>query len=407
MRSFVIFFIMSFVYSLQAKTIFIEFLNTAIQNTNLLEIKKEQKMVSENEFNQIPLEKVRINMSYSKFNEKNIDDEYAIRVYPKTFAQKTTEEKIYNLSKNRLDIMYQDAQQKALKMHYYLFLDTYFQYRYYNHLQEVAELNKKRVDMAIDTASTTSDIVDLFKLKHKMNSSDFTLLEQKKSYYSALSYMQRYLPNITIQEINEAFENISLLEAKELALFVNKYKNNFFESIEQSLKREKIAIQLAKERMKLNKLNSSLRINSLDIEYENRDTFKNSLSIGINIEYAWPNHNSLTSISDKLRLISAKNELLATKERINYQISKLIREINSLNSNLIHAKNSINQNNFYSTYKNLKNSDAFVLFDLQNMHLKIKENIIKIEEELYHKFIDFLYINKALTSDILFKKEVS
>ncbi len=47
------------------------------------------------------------------------------------------------------------------------------------------------------------------------------------------------------------------------------------------------------------------------------------------------------------------------------------------------------------------------MFDLQNMHLKIKENIIKIEEELYHKFIDFLYINKALTSDVLFKKEAS
>ncbi len=400
MQKYTIFFILVFINTLDAKSIFEDFLASSTKD---LQIKQVE--LSENEFDKTLIEKIRVNVGYSRFDKSDIDDEYEIRIYPKTFSQRESEEKIYGLIKNQIDASYQDAKISTLKKHYTLLIDTYFQKKSYKNTQEIVNLNKNKLDALLLATDSASDILDLSKLKYKVQNAKFDLEQQKEIYQNMLASIQGYIPEKNSKEIDQAFENIPLIETNEIVNFANQNKHIFLKTLETYTKKERALVNLAKEEMNLNKIENSLRINSLDLQYENRDTFTKSFSVGLSVEYFWPGGDMAQSAGDNLRIINAQNRLSNIEKELNYEILELISEINVLNSKLTHAKESIDKDNFYNTYQQLKNHDPFILFSLQGMHLVIKKDMIEVEQQLYSKYINLLSITNGLTKSTLFKKQ--
>ncbi len=394
MQKYIIIFL--FTYALSADTIFEDFLSSQSGDLNLNSIQAQKEFISKNEVSKNYVEKIRLNLGYSRFDRSDINDEYEIRVYPKTPSQIATQERLYNLKKEQLDINYQEARGLMLKNRYALLLDAYLKKRVYKNMQNMLELDKKRLNLSIKTTDTVLDIYDISKLQNRVRDREFLLLEQKEHYQTLLKEIGRYITSVDIKEIDRAIENISFIEINEMV----EHKDS--EKI--STKKEQIRLQILKEEIKLDKISNSLRLNSLDLGYEDRGKIDKSFSVGLSIEYAWPKRDSLENIENTLELINRQNRVLTIKEREQSKILSLKKEIEVLKNRLIHLKKSIKDDKFYNSYRKLKNQDPLVILDLRKRELEIKEKTIKVEHRLYSKFIDFLFATNALTKDALFQK---
>lgn len=383
--------------ALNADTIFEDFLSSKSGDLNINSIQAQQELISKNEFSKNYIEKVRLNFDYSRFDRNNINDEYEIRVYPKTPSQISTQKNLYNLKKEQIDISYQEARDLILKSRYTLLIDAYFKKKAYKNMQEILEIDKKRLNLSIKTTNTVTDIYDLSKLQYRVKDREFSLLEQKEHYQNLLQEIKRYITLIDIKEIDKAIKNISFIKINEMK------ENKYSEKI--STKKELIRLQMLKEKIKLNKISNSLRLNSLDLSYEDRGKIDKSLSIGLSIEYAWPKRDSLQNIENNLELIATQNRVLTIKERENKKIISLKKEMTSLKNRLLHLKESIKNDKFYHSYHKLKNQDPLVILELKKRELEIKEKTIEVEHRLYNTFVDFLFVTNTLTEDSLLKRE--
>lgn len=394
MQKYIIIFL--FTYALNADSIFEDFLSSQNGDLNIKSIKLQQELISKNEFSKNYVEKIRLNLGYSRFDKSNIDDEYEVRIYPKTPSQMATQKRLYNLNKDKLNLQYQESKELTLKSRYLLLLDTYFQKKIYKNIQKMLELDKKKLNLSVKTTNTVSDIYNLSKLKYKIKDIEFSLLEQKEHYKNLLEEIGSYISLIDIKDLDKAIENISFIEIDETV----EHKNG----VKTSTKKELIRLQMLKEEIKLNKISNSLRLRSLDLGYEDRGKIDKSLSIGLSIEYAWPKRDSLQNLENNLELIATQNEILKTKNREDKKILVLKKEIVSLKKRLLHLKKSTKEDKFFHTYRKLKAQNPLVILELKKRKLEIEETKIEVEHRLYSKFIDVLFATNTLTKDALFKK---
>ncbi len=394
--------ILFFTCNLLAEPIFEKFLLSTHMHQNLKNIEAKQEVFAQNEFDKTLIEKIRFNMGYSRFDKEDINAKFELRIYPKTASQKDKEEVIYNLTKNKVNISYEDAKTKVFKMHYNLLIDTNFKKRSYQNIQNILDLKKKQLGIALSFTESVSDIVNLAKIKNGVQKIEYNLVQKKKNYHDGLLKIKQYIPDVEIEKIDEAFEKRPFINIQKIIDFINQNKNNFPKI---SLKKEQLEVMLAEDKIELTKIANDLRINSIDLKYENENKFKKSLSIGLSLEKTWPGSNTLKSVNEKIKFLEAQNELNEKREDTNYKISSLINEIDTLNSKLLYAKENIENDSFFQTYQKLKNPDPFKLLVFENNHLEIRGDILEIENELYSKFIDLLYKTNNLTIDSLLKKQ--
>ncbi len=392
-------------YTLSADPILEKFLLSSNKHQSLKNIEAKQEIFAKNSFNKTFIEKARFNIGFSRFDKEDIDGDFELRFYPKTFSQVDKEETIYNLSKNRVDISYESAKSKALKMHYNLLINANFQKKSYQNMQNLLNVNKRQLDLTLSLTDTISDVVNLAKIKKRVQKLEYTLVNKKQKYQESLQEIGQYIPDVEIKEIDEAFKISSFLSKDEIIDFVNQHKNNFVKTSENSLKKVQVEALLAKEKMELTKTADNIHINSIDLKYENENEFKKSLSVGLSIEKTWPKSNTLKNINEKIKFLDAQNDLSEKEEEIKYQVSSLIKEIDTLNSKLLYAKKSIENDSFFQAYKELKNPDPFKLLVFEREYLEIRGSIIKMKKELYGKFIDLLYRTNNLAINSLFKKQ--
>lgn len=392
-------------YTLSADPILEKFLLSSNKHQSLKNIEAKQEIFAKNSFNKTFIEKARFNIGFSRFDKEDIDGDFELRFYPKTFSQVDKEETIYNLSKNRVDISYESAKSKALKMHYNLLINANFQKKSYQNMQNLLNVNKRQLDLTLSLTDTISDVVNLAKIKKRVQKLEYTLVNKKQKYQESLQEIGQYIPDVEIKEIDEAFKISSFLSKDEIIDFVNQHKNNFVKTSENSLKKVQVEALLAKEKMELTKTADNIHINSIDLKYENENEFKKSLSVGLSIEKTWPKSNTLKNINEKIKFLDAQNDLSEKEEEIKYQVSSLIKEIDTLNSKLLYAKKSIENDSFFQAYKELKNPDPVKLLVFEREYLEIRGSIIKMKKELYSKFIDLLYRTNNLAINSLFKKQ--
>ncbi len=390
--------------SLSAEPILEKFLLSFSEYQSLKNIEAKQEIFAENGFNKTLIEKARFNVGYSRFDKENIDVAFELRLYPKTFSQIDKEEEIYNLSKNRVDISYENTKSKALKRHYDLLINTNFQKKSYQNMQNLLDINKRQLDLALSVTDSVTDVINLAKIKKRVQKIEYSLLKKKQKYYNNLLKIRQYIPDVDIEKIDNAFEKRAFISVQEIISFINKNKNDFNKTSLKFLEKEQIEVLLAKDKMELSKIADGFHINSIDLKYENENVFKKSLSVGLSLEKTWSGSNILKSVNEKIKFLDAQNKLNKKEEDLKYQILSIMKEIDILNSNILYAKESIENDSFFQAYQEFKNSDPLKLLVFENNHLEIKRNLIKTKKELYSKFIDLLYRTNNLTINSLLKK---
>ncbi len=388
--------ILLYISTLNADNIFKDFLSVQNGDLKIESIQSQQEFISQNRFSKNYIDRVRLNIDYSRFDKESINDEYEIRVYPKTPSQIAAQERLYNLKKDQLNINYLEARELVLKSRYNTLLNTYFKRKTYINKRAILRVEKKRLDLLIKKSNTVSDIHNISKLKNRIKEVELYLMEYKESYRDILLEIGRYINLTDVKKLDIGVKNISLIEPT----IPLRDKNSKKIAIKKELNR----LQMIKEEIQLNRVSNSLRVNSLDIGYEDRGGVDRSLSLGLSIEYAWPKRNRLQSIEDNLDLIDAQNRVLEAKERNNQEIELLKREIKSLKNRLRYLKKSIKDDRFYNSYRKINNQNPLVILELKKRELEIKEESIEVEHRLYSKFIDFLFVTSTLTEDALFKR---
>lgn len=350
------------------------FISTVILNLlyadNLEDSLKQKNLsIQEIEFKKEFLEKVELSLEVAK--DKEYEDKYELKLYPKSQKEQKLEIDIFNLQKQKSNILHQELQNERLKQLYILMLDCNYQKNLVDNLSIQIDLNQKILEIQTKRVENISNTFDVIKQKEKLELQKIELLEQENRY-------KNYLKRIDTKNKIE-------LENLKQKLYTDSKK----------VSKERIDVEIAKLNQELTTLKNSAGLDNLALKYENQKDFNRAFSLNLVFEINM--QNSTQNLDDRLRVLQSELKLIETKEKESLENQSLIDEITILETKLKNYKNYLNKDEFYKNYTAMQSPDTLIVLNLQYKKSELESEILKIEYELYKKIIELLYINRMFS----------
>ncbi len=373
-------FIISSSQLLNASSVINDFLS--IENSDEIDT-----FLRESRFEKSYIDKARVTIEHSHFSD--IEREYAIRVYTKSFDEVDNEEKLYNLNKDIYAEKNQLTKLDLLKNRYKILIETMYQNRLLHLLLNDMNLKQNSLDLRKSSLEKESDILKLHTIKQSINDTERQQLKYQQKYQRLLYKIQRILKVENLNNIREEINQNIFLDPYKIINYVSKnIESN--EILNQNILSKKIA--LAEEKIHKERIKDTIKLNNIDIKFDDSKKRKNSLSIGVGIEIPIAKNNT-NVLEEQLKLMSIKNKIEENNSKTKNRIIELKQDIEYLIDYFKKIDNQISKINV----------DSEKSFYPIEFSLKIKKQNLKFEKEkaktlyqMLNKYTTILYLTNRL-----------
>jgi hypothetical protein len=345
-----------------------------------------------NEFQNSYIEKARLSIEHSHFSD--VERDYSLRLYTKSFSEVENEKNLYFLEKNLyLNKEYINSL-NILKQRYDVLLDLIYKYTLINLIDEEINFKKEALKKAKFFIDNKSDISAVYSKKVALSDSKLSKSKLQYKYNNTLSKIEQILKNRDRKDIEKEM-NLSLFLAPFNCInFISKNLENNMSATEDNnlfLKESINKFYLTQQKLKFTEIENDIKLNNVELKYDDSKKRKNAMSISIGIEIPF-SENRAKNIKNKIKVLTAKQKSIQNHQKITDKISYLKKEIkeyinyfNEIDAQI--SDNTPKKSNFYS-YK--------LFTDMKKREIKLKKERSKIVYQIAQKYIALLYWSNTI-----------
>ena len=351
------------------------------------------------------IDKARINIEHSHFSD--VERDYTIRLYTKSFSQVDNEEKIYNLNKK----LYQEEiylqKMDLIKDRYKVLIETMYQNRLLHVLLEEMNFKQNSLDMKKNLLEKESDIITLYEIKKSINNIELAQLKEQRKYQKLLYKIQRILKIENLFTIRREINQHIFLDPYKIMDYINQNIGSFPKSNINIFSKSNISkLELAKEKMRSENIKQKMKLDNIEMKFDDSKKSKNALSVGLSIEIPMAK-NSTNILKEQLKIFNIQNKIEKIESNLNDKIIELTQDIKSL----INYFKKVDIQKSKINIKNKKNSYPIkFLLSIKKQHLKFEKEKTKTLYQILNKYVTLLYLTNQLETsdfkDILKNKRV-
>ncbi len=362
------------------------------------------KVMQKFQFESSYIEKARVNVEQSHFSHPERD--YALRLYTKSSQEIENEERLFNLNKEIYKEKNNLEKIDTLKNRYKILVETAYQSRLLHMLLDEMNFKQNTLDVRKNSLEKESDVINLYEIKKSINNTELQQLRYQQKHQRLLYKIGRVLGiedlSLIRKEINQ---NIFSNPTKIINYISQDIKENNQLSSNLFSKNDNYKLELAKERTKTEKIKDQIKLDNIEVKFDDSKKMKNSLSVGLSIEIPI-SKNSADIAKEQLKLLSLKNKIDRNSNELKDKIIELKEDILFLikyfNKTSTQISN-INLDDGQGTYP-----IKFIL-NIRKQNLKFEKEKAKTLYQITDKYINLLYLTNRLENsnfkDILKNRE--
>ncbi len=337
------------------------------------------------------IDKARLSVEHSHFSD--LEREYAVRVYTKSKAELDNQEDMYNLKKSlyhgKRDLEVSDL----LKSRYMLVLEAMYLDRERYLLDEEISLQKLQYKFEKTMIKDNNDIVDIYGSKQNI---ERLKLQKKKSIYryeKLLGEIHSFVPYYDKTAIKDQINQYLFVSPSSLLkrLFIQFNTDTLLDEVILQNSKDKIA--LAEEKLKSMQIKNYIKLDNIEIKFDDSKKRKNALSLGISVEIPIA-QNSLNYLDERLKVEAIKHSTDVKIQRIEKKIESVKDDIHYLLQHLKDIK--------LLKYSQQNISHIALSLKVKKEQLKLKKLETKTLYQVLKKYIQLLYLTGSL-DDYVYK----
>ncbi len=362
-------------------------------------------LLIDKEFDYNYIEKARVSIENSHFSD--IERDYTIRLYTKSFSQVDNEEKIYNLTKKLYQGEIHIHKMDLIKDRYKILIETMYKNRLLHVLLEEMNFKQNSLDMKKNLLEKESDIITMYDIKKSINNIELEQLKEQRRYQKLLYKIQRILKIENLSTIREEINQHIFLKPYKIMEYINQNIELILKSHTNLFSINNInRLELAKEKMRSENIKDNMKLDNIEMKFDDSKKSKNALSVGLSIEIPIAK-NSTNILKEQLKIFDIQNKIEKRNIDLNNRTIELTQDIKSLMNYFKRAdiqKSKINIDDKKNIYP------IKFLLNIKKQHLKVEKEKTKTLYQILNKYITLLYLTNQLENsdfkDILKNKGV-
>ncbi len=393
--------------SLNANSTIDDFLSEYETNTEEI-ISPDVSQPSENKFNFNIIEKAKLSVEHSHFSD--VERDYEIKLYTKSFSEAENEEIIYNLKRDlflKKDLL---AKNKILKNRYETLIETIYQHRVITLINKEINIEKKNLKITKAMAEKESDILKIYNIQDDINNLNLKKFQLKQENNIFLENISLILNDININEIEKEISENIFINPSTVIDYISQNIDTLSVDIKNSLflKSNADKMNLSKHKLDLIESKNSLKLDSVRLKFDDSKKSKNAFSIGVSVEMPIASNDSKV-MNEKLKFLSLQSKANKNIQNIQNRVKKLKIDIKYLSEYLKKIDNQINR----STISKDRNSYYKIKLSLKikQKNIKLEKAKAKIVHQILQKYINILYmtdtIKESELKNLIQNREVS
>ncbi len=377
------------------------FLSEVDENIDAIISQKE----SNNKFGLI--EKAKLSVEHSHFSD--VERDYTLKIYTKGFSEAKNEENIYNLRRDLFIKKGLLSKSKALRDKYKTLIEAIYQDRLLTLTNREIRIEKKNLKITKAMAEKESDILKIYNIQDNIDSLKLKKFQLKQEHNIFLENIS-LISNSEIKDIKREINDYIFTHSIKTTNYISQHIDTLSIDVENNilLNSDADKIRLSEHKIDLIKAKNGIKLDSIQLKYDDSKKSKNAFSVGLSIEVPIPPSNSKI-MNEKLKFLSLKSKADKDSKSIQYRVKKLKIDIKYLSKYLKKINHQITKSNI-STPKNSYYKIKLSL-KMRQKSLKLEKRKSKILYQILQKYITILYIADKLEEsklkDIIRDKGIS